>query len=143
MVTPDGGIKIVDFGIARVDGDPGATATPAYEVLGTAQYLSPEQVRGEMTDARSDLYSAGCLLYELLTGRPPFVGDNPAAVAYQRVHEDPRPAGTYRTGIAPALDAVLRTALARDRNDRFPSARSFREALQATAGNRSIPERNH
>ncbi|MBZ2199725.1 serine/threonine protein kinase [Ruania sp. N2-46] len=133
MVTPDGGTKIVDFGIARVGGDPGATATQPHALLGTAQYLSPEQVRGEIADARSDLYSAGCLLYELLTGRPPFVGDNPVVLAYQHVHEDPRRASAYRTEVTPSLDTVLVTALAKDRNDRFQSARSFSEALQSAA----------
>ena len=133
MVTPNGGVKVVDFGIARVGRDSGTTATPTYMFLGTAQYLSPEQVRGETADARSDLYSAGCLLHELLTGRPPFVGDNPVAIAYQHVHEGLRRASSYRTGISPALDSVLFTALAKDRNDRFPSARSFSRALQSAA----------
>ena len=133
MVTPDGGIRVVDFGIARVDGDSGATATRTHALLGTAQYLSPEQVRGEIADARSDLYSAGCLLYELLTGRPPFVGDCSVALAYQHVHEDPPRASAYRTEVTPALDAVLRTALAKGRTDRFQSARSFQEALRSAA----------
>ena len=133
MVRPDGGIKVVDFGIALVGGDPGATATQTHGLLGTAQYLSPEQVRGEIVDARSDLYSAGCLLYELLTGRPPFVGDNPVAVAYQHAHQDPLRASGYRTEVTAALDTVLLTALAKHRDDRFQSARSFREALQSAA----------
>ncbi|MEU7778841.1 protein kinase domain-containing protein [Micromonospora parva] len=133
MVTPNGAIKVVDFGIARIDGGAGGTATQTHALLGTAQYLSPEQVRGEIVDARSDLYSAGCLLYELLTGRPPFVGDNPVSVAYQHVHQAPPRASAYRTEVTPALDAVLLTALAKDRKDRFQSARSFREALQSAA----------
>lgn len=102
-------------------------------MLGTAQYLSPEQLRGEVADARSDVYSAGCLLHELLTGRPPFVGDDAVAVAYQHVHQDPPPASTYRAEITPALDAVIATALAKDRRDRFPGARSFRDALRCAA----------
>lgn len=133
MVTPDGGVKVVDFGIARVDGSPDAAATQAHMLLGTAQYLSPEQVRGEVADARSDLYAAGCLLFELVTGRPPFVGDSPVAVAYQHVHEEPPRASTYRTEVTPALDAVLVTALAKNREDRFPSARSFSDALRSAA----------
>ncbi|MBZ2197494.1 protein kinase domain-containing protein [Occultella gossypii] len=131
MVTPDSRIKVVDFGIARVGSDAAATATQTHALLGTAQYLSPEQVRGEIADARSDLYSAGCLLYELLTGRPPFVGENPVAVAYQHVHQDPLRASDHRTEVTPALDTVLLTALAKDRNDRYQSARSFRQALQS------------
>ncbi|MEE6295872.1 protein kinase domain-containing protein [Georgenia wangjunii] len=133
MVTPDGRIKVVDFGIARVGGDPNAPATQTHALLGTAQYLSPEQLRGEIADARSDLYSAGCLLYELVTGRAPFVGDEPVAVAYQHVHEDPLRPSDYRPEVTSALDAVLLRALAKDRNDRFQSARSFREALQSAA----------
>ncbi|WP_265522999.1 protein kinase domain-containing protein [Oerskovia flava] len=136
MVTPDGGIKVVDFGIASVGGDPGATATEAHAFLGTAQYLPPEQVHGEVADARSDLYSAGCLLFEMLTGRPPFVGDDPVAVAYQHVHQDPPPASDYRSEVPPAMDTVLLTALAKDRNDRFQSARSFRETLRSAATGR-------
>ena len=133
MVTPEGRIKVVDFGIALVDGGPGSTADPTGALLGTAAYLSPEQLRGGTADVRSDLYSAGCVLYELLTGRPPFVGDNPVAVAYQHVHENPLPVSTRRREAAPALDAVLRRALAKDPGTRFPSARSFREALQSAA----------
>ena len=81
----------MDFGIARAMGDSGMTMTQTAAVIGTAQYLSPEQAKGEQVDARSDLYSTGCLLYELLTVRPPFVGDSPVAVAYQHVREEPQP----------------------------------------------------
>ncbi len=127
MVTPSGAVKLVDFGIARAGGDPTVTVTHLQELLGTPAYFSPEQARGETTDARSDLYSAGCLLFEMLTGRPPFVGDDPVLVAYQHVHE---PAPQAGTGV-PALDAVVATALAKDREERFPSAQAFREALRS------------
>ena len=100
MVTPEGAVKVVDFGIARASRDPEATLTSPGELLGTPSYLAPEQVRGETADARSDLYSAGCLLYQLLTGRPPFVGDDPVSVAYQHVHEEPVQVSTT----IPALD---------------------------------------
>lgn len=133
MLTLVGAVKVVDFGIARSSGDRDAGVTETRAVLGTAQYLSPEQVRGELADARSDLYSAGCLLYELLTGRPPFLGDSPVAVAYQHVHEEPDPASTHRDQITPALDDVLRRALEKDREDRFQSAREFTDALQSAA----------
>lgn len=125
MITPKGAVKVVDFGISHAIGGPAATLTQAQAFVGTPSYLSPEQARGETVDARSDLYSAGCVLYELLTGRPPFVGDNPLSVAYQHVHEQPPQVRTAR----PALDAVLAKALAKERDDRFQDARSFEEAL--------------
>ena len=90
MITPQGTVKVMDFGIARAVSDSAATMTSTAAVIGTAQYLSPEQARGEGVDARSDVYSMGCLLYELVTGAPPFTGDSPVAVAYQHVREDPR-----------------------------------------------------
>ena len=91
MLTPSGDVKVMDFGIARAIADASSTMTQTAAVVGTAQYLSPEQARGETVDSRSDVYSTGCLLYELLTGRPPFVGDSPVAVAYQHVREQPPP----------------------------------------------------
>lgn len=133
MVTLDGAIKMVDFGISRVGHDPGATATQSHALIGTAQYLAPEQVNGEIADARSDLYAAGCLLFELLTGRPPFVGDNAVTVAYQHVYRDPPRARDFRAEVTPAIDAVLLTALAKDRGDRFQSAESFSEALRSAS----------
>ncbi|AWB94183.1 protein kinase domain-containing protein [Aeromicrobium chenweiae] len=129
MVTSDGAVKLVDFGIARTSGDPDATLTQGRAFLGTPAYLSPEQARGEAADVWSDLYSAGCLLYELLTGRPPFVGD-PIAVAYQHVHEEPAPASTA----VAELDAVLAKALAKSRADRYQSAGAFTEALRSATG---------
>ncbi len=91
MLNRQGEIKVMDFGIARAVADTQATMTQTAQVIGTAQYLSPEQARGERVDARSDLYSVGCLLYELLTGRPPFMGDSPVSIAYQHVREAPVP----------------------------------------------------
>ena len=107
MLTTAGQVKVMDFGIARAVADSAATMTQTSAVLGTAQYLSPEQARGETVDARSDLYSSGCLLYELLTGRPPFTGDSPVAVAYQHVREYPVPPSQ--------LDADLPAGLRRRR----------------------------
>ena len=126
MITSERAVKLVDFGIARAKGDLTPTMTQAPALVGTPTYISPEQALGESADACSDLYSAGCLLYELLTGRPPFVGD-PISVTYQHVHEQPAPA---RTGFAD-LDAVLAKALAKSRTDRFQSAQAFRNALQS------------
>lgn len=133
MITTDGAVKVVDFGIARASGDSAPTITQAHEILGTPQYLSPEQVRGETVDARSDLYSAGCLLYELLTGRPPFIGPDPLSVAFQHVYEEPARVSTRGLDLTPALDAVLVKALAKSRKDRFRDARAFKEALRSAA----------
>jgi serine/threonine-protein kinase len=127
MVTASGAVKLVDFGIARASADPTVTVTHIQEFLGTPAYFSTEQARGESTDARSDLYSAGCLLFEMLTGRAPFAGDDPVLVAYQHVHQ---PAPQAGTGV-PALDAVIAKALAKDREERFQSAQTFREALRS------------
>ncbi|MCC3278709.1 Stk1 family PASTA domain-containing Ser/Thr kinase [Arthrobacter sp. zg-Y40] len=131
MVTVDGGVKVMDFGIARAMADSAATMTQTQAVIGTAQYLSPEQARGETVDARSDLYSAACLLFELLTGRPPFTGDSPVSVAYQHVRELPVAPSSLNPEVSTALDDVLERGLAKDRNHRYQTAREFREALLA------------
>ena len=103
MITPTGAVKVMDFGIARALADNAATVTQTANVIGTAQYLSPEQARGESVDARSDVYSTGCLLYELVTGSPPFQGDSPVAVAYQHVRENaPAPSIAQSRGAAGA-----------------------------------------
>jgi beta-lactam-binding protein with PASTA domain/tRNA A-37 threonylcarbamoyl transferase component Bud32 len=122
MLAPNGGVKVMDFGIARAVADTSATMTQTAAVIGTAQYLSPEQARGEKVDARSDLYSTGCLLYELLVGRPPFVGDSPVSVAYQHVREAPLPPSQLDPEISPEIDAVVLKALAKDPADRYQSA---------------------
>lgn len=146
MVTEDdlgvlGQVKVMDFGIARTIADSAATMTQTQTVMGTAQYLSPEQARGESVDARSDLYSAACLLYEMLAGRPPFTGDSPFTVAYQHVREHPALPSAFNAEISPALDAVLMRALEKDRENRFQDAASFRRALRAaSAGVMPTPE---
>ena len=132
MFCPDSNsVKVMDFGIARAMADSSATMTQTQAVVGTAQYLSPEQARGEAVDARSDLYSAGCLLYEMLTGRPPFIGDSPVSVAYQHVREIPEPASSLNPEVSAALDSVLMKALQKNRADRFQDAAAFRRALRA------------
>jgi len=131
MVTADGHVKVMDFGIARALADSGATMTQTQAVIGTAQYLSPEQARGESADARSDLYSAGCLLYELLTGRPPFIGDSPLAVAYQHVSEQAVLPSELNPEVPVQLDAVVARALRKDREDRYQDAAGFAAALTA------------
>jgi len=138
MVTPRGDIKVMDFGIARAMADSAATMTQTQAVIGTAQYLSPEQARGETVDARSDLYSAGCLLFELLTGRPPFVADSPVAVAYQHVGETPLPPSTYAPGVPPEVDAIVMHALIKDRAGRYQTADQFREDVEAALAGRPV-----
>lgn len=128
MITPQGHVKVVDFGIARFSADPSTTVTHL-GVFGTPLYVSPERVLGEPADARSDIYSAGCLLYELLTGQPPFAGDDPVSVAYHHVHEEPERASAHNPELSDGIDGVLQRALAKDRNDRFPTARHFSQAL--------------
>ena len=126
MLTQSGAVKVMDFGIARAVADTSATMTQTAAVIGTAQYLSPEQARGETVDARSDIYSAGCLLYELLVGRPPFIGESPVSVAYQHVREAPVPPSQLDPVITPDIDAVTLKALAKDPADRYQSAREMK-----------------
>ncbi len=129
MLTPTGGIKVMDFGIARAVADTSATMTQTAAVIGTAQYLSPEQARGETVDARSDIYSAGCLLYELLVGRPPFTGDSPVSVAYQHVRELPVPPSQLDPVITGDIDAITLKSLAKDPADRYQSAREMKNDI--------------
>jgi eukaryotic-like serine/threonine-protein kinase len=133
MVTRNGDIKVMDFGIARAMSDAQATMTQTAQVIGTAQYLSPEQARGDRVDARSDLYSAGCLLYELLTGRPPFTGDSPVAIAYQHVRENPIPPSRVDPDIPRWADAIVLKAMAKSPADRYQSAAEMRADLQRAA----------
>jgi eukaryotic-like serine/threonine-protein kinase len=131
MLTRNGQVKVMDFGIARAMGDSGMTMTQTSAVIGTAQYLSPEQAKGEQVDARSDLYSTGCLLYELLTVRPPFVGDSPVAVAYQHVREEPQPPSVFDPEITPEMDAIVLRALVKDPDYRYQSADEMRADIEA------------
>jgi serine/threonine-protein kinase len=130
MLTRAGDVKVMDFGIARAVSDAQATMTQTAQVIGTAQYLSPEQARGERVDARSDLYSTGCLLYELLTGRPPFTGDSPVAIAYQHVRENPIPPSRVDPEIPGWADAIVLTAMAKDPGDRYQSAAEMHQDIQ-------------
>ncbi len=130
MLTRSAEVKVMDFGIARAMSDTQATMTQTAQVIGTAQYLSPEQARGERVDARSDLYSTGCLLYELLTGRPPFTGDSPVAIAYQHVRENPIPPSRIDPEIPPWADAIVLKAMAKDPADRYQSAAEMRTDIQ-------------
>jgi tRNA A-37 threonylcarbamoyl transferase component Bud32/DNA-binding CsgD family transcriptional regulator len=140
MVTPRSAVKVMDFGIARSLGRSQATLTQTAQVIGTAQYMSPEQARGERVDARSDLYSAGCLLYELLTGRPPFRADSPVAIAYQHVREAPLPPSQLDPQIPRWADAVVLKAMAKAPAHRYQSAEEMRADIRhAMSGARASP----
>ena len=129
MITKTGAVKVMDFGIARAVADGQAQMTQTAAVIGTAQYLSPEQARGESVDARSDVYASGCVLFELLTGEPPFTGDSPVAVAYQHVREDPKPPSSLNPRVNPALDAIVLKAMAKNPANRYQSAAEMRGDL--------------
>jgi eukaryotic-like serine/threonine-protein kinase len=129
MISKAGAVKVMDFGIAKAIADAGNPVTQTAAVIGTAQYLSPEQARGETVDARSDVYSLGCVLYEILTGAPPFVGDSPVAVAYQHVREDPVPPSERNPALSPDLDAVVLKALAKNPDNRYQTAAEMRTDL--------------
>lgn len=134
MLTPDGQVKVMDFGIARAIADASSAMTQTAAVIGTAQYLSPEQARGETVDARSDIYSTGCLLYELLTGRPPFVGDSPVSVAYQHVREEARPPSQFNPDVSASIDHLVARSLAKRVDDRYQSAGDMRRDIERVLG---------
>jgi serine/threonine-protein kinase len=138
MLTPQGQVKVMDFGIARAVADTSSTMTQTAAVIGTAQYLSPEQARGETVDARSDLYSTGCLLYELLVGRPPFVGESPVSVAYQHVREEPLPPSSFDPDIPPEVDAVVLKALTKNREHRYQSANEMRQDIHRVLAGQQV-----
>nr|WP_152209315.1 Stk1 family PASTA domain-containing Ser/Thr kinase [Bifidobacterium cebidarum] len=129
MISEQGVVKVMDFGIARALDDSAATMTQSQGVVGTAQYLSPEQARGETVDMRSDLYSAGCVLYEMLTGRPPFTGDSAVAIAYQHVSEVATPPSAVVPGLPKMWDSIVAKAMAKDRQNRYATAAEFKNDI--------------
>ncbi|MBQ1427525.1 MAG: Stk1 family PASTA domain-containing Ser/Thr kinase, partial [Aeriscardovia sp.] len=131
MVSEQGVVKVMDFGIARALDDSATTMTQSQGVVGTAQYLSPEQAKGENIDMRSDLYSAGCVLYEMLTGRPPFSGDSPVAIAYQHVSQVATPPSSIIPGLPKIWDSVVAKAMTKDRQNRYSTAAEFKRDVQA------------
>ena len=136
MVTDKGQVKVMDFGIARAVSDSSSTVAETTQIIGTAAYFSPEQAKGEPVDARADLYSTGVVLYELLTGRQPFRGESPVAVAYQHVSETPVPPTEVNEEAPRTLDPIVLRALAKDPYQRYPDAAHFRAALDsAMTGN--------
>ena len=141
MVTSSGQVKVMDFGIARAISDSAATVAQTSSILGTAQYFSPEQARGETVDARTDLYASGVVLFEMLTGRAPFLGESAVAVAYQHVSEAPVAPSTLNPQVPAAMDAVVLHALAKDRFERFQTASDFRADMTAAASGLVPPKR--
>ncbi|MDR3116665.1 MAG: Stk1 family PASTA domain-containing Ser/Thr kinase [Bifidobacteriaceae bacterium] len=139
FISSSGQVKVMDFGIARAVADSSATMTQANTVVGTAQYLSPEQAKGSKVDARSDLYSAGCLLFELLTGQPPFSGENAVSIAYQHVSENHQKPSEIVSGLNPLWDQIVSRAMAKDPNMRYQTAFSFKADVEAAAGGRNLP----
>ena len=150
MLTDSGDVKVMDFGIARAMDDIGATMTSTWNVVGTAQYLSPEQATGEAADLRSDIYSVGCLLYELVSGQPPFTGDTPVAIAYQHVSSDFPLPSAINPNLDSNIDKIITVALAKNPEDRYQSAdlmladirRAMRGQDVTTKIRRIIPRRN-
>lgn len=133
MISEQGAVKVMDFGIARMLDDSAATLTQSQGVVGTAQYLSPEQARGEVVDTRSDLYSAGCVLYEMLTGRPPFTGDSAVSIAYQHVSERAQKPSELVPALNPIWDDVCAKAMMKDRTQRYATASQFRKDIATIA----------
>ncbi|MDV7199045.1 Stk1 family PASTA domain-containing Ser/Thr kinase [Rhodococcus kroppenstedtii] len=134
MINRAGAVKVMDFGIARAIADSSSPMTQTAAVIGTAQYLSPEQARGEQVDARSDVYSLGCVLFEILTGEPPFTGDSPVAVAYQHVREDPRLPSSVNKEVPGALDSIILKAMSKNPANRYQSAADMRSDLIRVLG---------
>ena len=138
MLTAAGRVKVMDFGIARAIADASSSMTATAAVVGTAQYLSPEQARGEQVDARSDIYSTGCLLFELLTGRPPFQGDSPVSVAYQHVREEPPTPSSIESEVSPEIDAIVARSLAKKTSDRYQSAAQMRADIERVLAGQAV-----
>jgi eukaryotic-like serine/threonine-protein kinase len=142
IVTASGQVKVADFGIARaMTADPDDDLTQVGTVMGTATYFSPEQARGESVDPRSDIYSLGCVLYELVVGRPPFTGDSPVAIAYRHVQDPPVPPRHHNVELPPAIEAIILKCLAKNPVNRYPSAEDLRADLRRfREGNRILAE---
>ncbi|MFJ3667881.1 protein kinase [Streptomyces sp. NPDC090106] len=130
IITHNGAVKVMDFGIARALHGASTTMTQTGMVMGTPQYLSPEQALGKAVDYRSDLYATGCLLYELLALRPPFVGETPLSVVYQHVQDIPTPPSEVSDGSPPELDGLVMRSLAKEPDDRFQTAEEMRGLVQ-------------
>ncbi len=142
MISEQGAVKVMDFGIAYAAGESSGTLTESQGVVGTAQYLSPEQARGENVDMRSDLYSAGCVLYEMLTGRPPFTGDSSIAIAFQHVSAEHVAPSNITPGLPKVWDYIVGKALKKERQDRYATAIEFRNDIIAVMNGQELPSRS-
>ncbi|MEV4612363.1 protein kinase [Kitasatospora sp. NPDC049258] len=134
MVSSKGVVKVMDFGIARALQSGVTSMTQTGMVVGTPQYLSPEQALGKSVDARADLYSVGCMLFELLTGQLPFDGDTAFTIAYKHVQEPPPAPSSVNSSVTAAVDALVARALRKDPAHRFPTAEAMREEVERVAG---------
>jgi serine/threonine-protein kinase len=130
MITDDGQIKVMDFGIARLTNQEGQTLTSTLNILGTAQYISPEQATGNVSDERSDIYAIGCILYELITGRPPFTGETPVSVAFQHVSSEYQSPKTYVVDLNPEIEKIIAVSLAKNADDRYLTAVDMQNDIQ-------------
>lgn len=139
MITHEGRAKLMDFGIARAVSDSSATVEQTSTVLGTAQYFSPEQARGEVVDARTDLYSLGLVLFEMLTGKTPFEGDSALAIAYQHVNEEPPEPQSFNNEISDAINALVLRSIVKNRDQRFQTANEFRQWISRAIGGEMVP----
>jgi len=137
MVTPEGRVKLMDFGIARMAEDRSLTKTG--QMVGSLYYMSPEQVEGKTLDARSDIYSLGITLYELVTGKKPFEGDSDYAILAGHLHQSPRPPIELSPAVPEGLNEIILMAMAKDPNQRFQTAAAFRGALNSVAAEMGIP----
>ena len=138
MITDSGDVKVMDFGIARAMDDLGATLTSTWNVIGTAQYLSPEQAVGEPADSRSDIYSTGCLLFELLTGEPPFTGETPVSIAYQHASSTAPLVRTLKSELPEGIEIVLAVALSKKPEDRYQSAQAMLDDIAKVRAGQTI-----
>ncbi|MFC9795648.1 protein kinase [Streptomyces sp. NPDC127584] len=139
MITADGLVKVMDFGIAHISDGQDTSVTGTGISVGTSAYMSPEQAQGRPVDARSDLYSTGCMLYELLTGRRPFTGDSPFAIAYQHISAEPPAPRELGVELPPHVEAALARAMAKSPDDRFADATAMRDALLDPGSHDSVP----
>lgn len=136
MISGDGTVKVMDFGIARAVSDATGNLEQTTSILGTALYISPEQAKGEEPDTRTDLYSLGVVMYELLAGSPPFTSESPVSIAYKHISEEPRPLREVNPGVSEDVALIVEAAMKKELQERFPTAQAFRAAIEDVAQGR-------